>query len=305
MPAKGSIAATGLAYRLEFGKERKIVARRFAELKKTLMCYYCNRRGHIARDCRRRIGDEEAIRRYRRSEKMREGNKYERKSIREINTSNEEEGKGDEGINKTFEEYTEVYSASNIEPNNLKINVLVGKYKLKALVDTGAMVNLVHSKFVSGELSKTRERLESANGSPIAALGKKTVKFKIDDEEFEDEFIVTDEIKSEMILGLPFLKREKVQIWFGPEMKLELGKEKERKKGLGEHRIITSCRTPVVCPTYRPSHELEKEASKIIRKYIEEGIVRESSSPWRSHIVLVKKKNVEYRLIMCGLQKTK
>ncbi|KAF9762931.1 Transposon Ty3-G Gag-Pol polyprotein [Nosema granulosis] len=69
-------------------------------------------------------------------------------------------------------------------------------------------------------------------------------------------------------------------------------------KGIGEHRLFTTCEIPAIAPTYRLSRELEEEANKIIKKNIENGIIRESSSPWRSSIVLVKNKNGEYRLFV-------
>ncbi|KAF9763133.1 Retrovirus-related Pol polyprotein from transposon opus [Nosema granulosis] len=47
---------------------------------------------------------------------------------------------------------------------------------------------------------------------------------------------------------------------------------------------------------YRIGPEMEMEAAKIIHKYIREGIIRESKSPWRSPIVMEPKKNGEYRL---------
>ncbi|KAF9763840.1 Transposon Ty3-I Gag-Pol polyprotein [Nosema granulosis] len=96
-----------------------------------------------------------------------------------------------------------------------------------------------------------------------------------------------------MILGFAFLKKEKVQIYFGPSINIEWGRCEEKKHGIGEHRIYTACQRSIVCLTYRLSSELEKEASKIIKKYIDEGTVRESSSPWRSS---GQEKNVEYRL---------
>ena len=47
---------------------------------------------------------------------------------------------------------------------------------------------------------------------------------------------------------------------------------------------------------YSLGNELEKKASKIIKHYIEEGIIRESHSAWQGLIILVKKKNSSHRL---------
>lgn len=68
------------------------------------------------------------------------------------------------------------------------------------------------------------------------------------------------------------------------------------KNNLGKREIYTECVRPIVSPMYRLGHELEKEAKKIIEKHLREGIIRESSSPWRSPIVMRPKKNGEYRL---------
>ncbi|KAF9762048.1 Transposon Ty3-I Gag-Pol polyprotein [Nosema granulosis] len=74
------------------------------------------------------------------------------------------------------------------------------------------------------------------------------------------------------------------------------GTGKERINELGEHSIITETTHPIVSPMYRIGPEMEMEAAKIIHKYIREGIIRESKSPWRSPIVMEPKKNGEYRL---------
>ncbi|KAF9763839.1 Retrovirus-related Pol polyprotein from transposon [Nosema granulosis] len=157
------------------------------------------------------------------------------------------------------------------------------------------MVNLIKSKYIVGELERITDRLISANGSVIGTRGVKKLRFNIEEMVFEDEFIVTDEITSEMILGYRFLKKEKIQICFGPKIEIKWKESETKDHGIGEHRIFTTCDRPVIAPTYRMSRELEEEADKIIKKYIEDGIIRESSSPWRSPIVLVKKKNGEYR----------
>ncbi|KAF9758249.1 Retrovirus-related Pol polyprotein from transposon [Nosema granulosis] len=278
----------------QMNTQDKELSMEVCRIKKPVTCYYCNFKGHVSRDCRKKKFDEANSREIRKQdyEKRRIGNN----NVREIIVTDNMNRKEDEEINKEFENYLDVCSIGNFEPRDLKIKVRMNKREVKALIDTGSMVNLIKRNLVSGELRETKEKLVSANGTSISVLGRKVVKFNIEEEEFEEDFIVTDEITSDMILGFTFLKKEKVKICFGPAIKIQWGRCEEKNHGLGEHRIITTCQRPVICPTYRLSNELEKEASKIIKKYIEEGIVRESTSPWRSPIVLVKKKNGEYRL---------
>ncbi|KAF9760552.1 Retrovirus-related Pol polyprotein from transposon, partial [Nosema granulosis] len=264
-------------------------------IRKVERCYYCNLRGHLLKDCRRKKWHEELRRERGMTTRGNENRVPGRGRVREVNLLERDDNEG-EIINKDIEEYINVCNIGNVEPRDLKVEVTTNGYKIKALIDTGSMTNLVKNKFITGTLKPTREHLVSANGTPIKVLGRIKMRFKMQDEIFEDDFIVTDDITSDMILGFTFLKKERVQICFGPAINIEWGRAEKKMDKMCEHKIITTCQRPIVCPTYRLSNELEKEASKIIKKYIEEGIVRESSSPWRSPIVLVKKKNGEYRL---------
>ncbi|KAF9756210.1 hypothetical protein NGRA_3257 [Nosema granulosis] len=95
-----------------------------------------------------------------------------------------------------------------------------------------------------------------------------------------------------MILGYPFCREEKLFLEFNDVIKISLAKERLRDAGLGEHRIVTTCATPVAAHYYRRSIQETKEIEKIVKQYIKEGIIRESNSPWRSLAILKKKNQV-------------
>ncbi|KAI4293436.1 hypothetical protein PAPHI01_2710, partial [Pancytospora philotis] len=64
----------------------------------------------------------------------------------------------------------------------------------------------------------------------------------------------------------------------------------------GEHAIETFSSKPITCPTTRVPVHWEKDVEADIAKHLRLGIIRESSSPWNSRIVPVKKKDGSIRL---------
>lgn len=254
------------------------------EIKKVTVCWYCNKEEHTKRNCLKRKKNLNKV------------------NVREVE-SNEEYGAQDDCPNKINCQYLFFRAIGNFEAKEIKLKMIIGDKVIVGLVDTGSSVNLIKSKYIQGKkIEKCKEYLVSANGSEIKSLGKVKLSFRIETNTFEDDFVVSDDFTSDLILGYQFLKKEKVQINFGPIINISWGVKEDDDK-LGKHRIFTTSEKPISGPNYRLGDEMEKEATKIIRKYIAEGVIRESSSPWRSPIVLVRKKmaSLYYVLITGGL----
>ena len=64
---------------------------------------------------------------------------------------------------------------------------------------------------------------------------------------------------------------------------------------LGEHAIDTGDSPSIRQRHYRANPEVKKEIDKQVDKMMECDIIRESNSPWQSLVVMVMKKNGEYR----------
>ena len=61
------------------------------------------------------------------------------------------------------------------------------------------------------------------------------------------------------------------------------------------HVIHTKTDKPVSKPPYRQTPQMRAETERLTNEMLQNGIIRESDSPWHSPVVLVKKPNGEYR----------
>ena len=64
-----------------------------------------------------------------------------------------------------------------------------------------------------------------------------------------------------------------------------------------KHRIITDNALPVNKKPHRIPHAWDNEVNKQIKEMLDNGIIRPSSSPWNSPIILVKKKDNSTRFV--------
>ncbi|GBN08843.1 Transposon Ty3-I Gag-Pol polyprotein [Araneus ventricosus] len=62
-----------------------------------------------------------------------------------------------------------------------------------------------------------------------------------------------------------------------------------------QHRINTGNHPPIKQYPRRLSLATKEEAERLVKKIVDSGIIEESSGPWASPIVLVKKKDVSTR----------
>ncbi|KAF9763062.1 Retrovirus-related Pol polyprotein from transposon [Nosema granulosis] len=148
------------------------------------------------------------------------------------------------------------------------------------------MANIINSDLVTNEVIKpTRTRIRTADGSDLEVVGESRLTIWINDRKLTTKFFVCGNLKAQCILGIPFLKDNKVKLAFGENCKLSFGNEGS--ESIGTHRIRTTKNQPVCTPLYKLGLQAEQEASKIVKDYIQEGIIRPSNSAWRAPAILV------------------
>lgn len=70
----------------------------------------------------------------------------------------------------------------------------------------------------------------------------------------------------------------------------------EKGYAIGCHRLHTTSDQPIMTQLYKLGGVKEEAASKIIKEYLEQGIIRPSNIAWRSPIIVVSKKSGGHRL---------
>ncbi|KAF9758282.1 Retrovirus-related Pol polyprotein from transposon, partial [Nosema granulosis] len=244
-------------------------------VKEERICNYCKKKGHIIKDCK----------------KLKWKNNQ---HTRHVDIQDDQEGDCMTAENKISEYYSNHVNIN--DKSELKLKVKIGNNEILALLDTGSTVNLINSRYISRMVKVKGVNLKSANDTSMKVLGKTVLDFKYRDLTFQDEFVVTDDIRLPMILGFPFCKKEKLVLEFKDDVRISLAKERLRDAGFGEHKIVTTCATPVAAHCYRRSAQESKEIEKIVNQHLKEGIIRESNSPWRSPTILKEKKTGDFRL---------
>ena len=97
-------------------------------------------------------------------------------------------------------------------PFGLIAEASVGWTSVKALVDTGATINLIRSVTYDGlrehrSLKPYYGSLQTADGRHVTVGGWTTMKLKLGSIDDDIEALVVPELKAEMIIGLRFLKQ--------------------------------------------------------------------------------------------------
>ena len=110
------------------------------------------------------------------------------------------------------------------------INVHLNKVKVLALVDTGAAVSLVSEDFVKDAgltiLKDDQNRTyRSANQVPIDTLGMVKCEVRIGKSLLKETFIVAKKLATKVILGVEFLKINKMDILFSENCIMVLGEK--------------------------------------------------------------------------------
>ncbi|KAF9760911.1 Transposon Ty3-I Gag-Pol polyprotein [Nosema granulosis] len=237
---------------------------------RNINCFVCGKRGHMAKNCLQNSF-----------------NKRNRSlSVRECEAQEmEEETQNKRDLNYFIHCINKCYV----------VKVSVNKYIVNALIDSGSMANIIGRELVGkDEIKPTKTRLRTADGSDLKVVGQSSLTIWVEDRKLKTDFYVCDGIKTQCILGMPFLKENKITLTFGETPKLSFGAE--NKESIGTHRIRTTTDHPVCTPLYKLGLKAEQEASKIVKEYLDEGIIRPSDSAWRAPIILVNKKDGTFRL---------
>ncbi|GBM34201.1 hypothetical protein AVEN_262366-1, partial [Araneus ventricosus] len=187
------------------------------------------------------------------------------------------------------------------------------------LVDTGANVTLVRTDLTQ----KLKENfiytapnisLKTATGEKAEIHGKLEAAIECGSRKFQHKIYLAD-ITDPCILGLDFLQKfnfmmdlEKNEIRTGGEEipLFSASAEDSNDSDVGrcnmtQHRINTGNHPPIKQYPRRLPLAKKEEAERLVKEMVDNGIIEESSGPWASPIVLVKKKDgstrfcVDYR----------
>ncbi|KAF9754360.1 Transposon Ty3-I Gag-Pol polyprotein, partial [Nosema granulosis] len=250
-----------------------------------IRCFIRNQQGHVVSQCR--------FNSFRNS-----SNKF--RQVNEISKSHAEgdnNGGNYDDLNKFIFNYGVL--SKDKDKSTVKTAILVDSNKrVNVLLDSGADINLIRPEVLPRKsvLAREKRRLLAANHSTINVIGLIRLKLKIEGYVFEDDFVVTRDIGIPCIIGHTLLDKYKICLQFG-NGKVDI-ESKEILKGnsIGYHRIDTGDSKPIMTQLYKLGGINEEAASKIIKNYIDQGIIRPSESAWRSPIIVVPKKDGDNRL---------
>jgi hypothetical protein len=105
---------------------------------------------------------------------------------------------------------------SNIRIPLIKVITSTNNTPVRALVDTGSTTNVIKKTLVSSieTLNNGPGYLISASGTLINILGKTVIDVKIGEKMYKIDFLVVETLPRDIILGTPFLVREKATLDF-------------------------------------------------------------------------------------------
>ncbi|KAI4293215.1 hypothetical protein PAPHI01_2489 [Pancytospora philotis] len=163
----------------------------------------------------------------------------------------------------------------------------VGSQVVTAILDTGSDRSLVGAHLAGNQvLERLDHQIRAANNVDMPILGVwKRAPVKVLGAERQVDLVVTPSLNRKCILGRDFLAENGIRLKMDQEMKL-----------LGEHRILVEGGGPIAVRYRRYSWHEEEAMEKILEEWLEKGIIRHSTSPWRAPLVLVPKKDGQWRM---------
>ncbi|ORD98367.1 POL2 [Hepatospora eriocheir] len=239
-----------------------------------LTCFYCGKKGHTRKVCYKLKFD-------RQERRINELSAHVGKKVDE--TTNERVNKDNLFyLNQVFQKESHSKAIINVKLNNNIIH---------ALVDTGADISIINSKFLMGiKVLEPDISIKAANGSNIKIIGMlRKINIDIDNYEYKGKFYVCKDISYDVILGLDFIRKYFASIKLNEQkVKLVLNEVSNKLIFKPLLRINTGNSAPVSGKYFRTNEKDEKFIKEIIEKYLEKGWIRPSSSPWRSSVVVAK-----------------
>ena len=229
-------------------------------------CYFCTRNGHQMKDC------------------------WELKNLRKLQEQNNRNANAvelrDEGKINDSKPY-KVLSIRVTELNSFKIKVKINGEIVSELIDTGSEISLINEEYLRcGKLQGCNFGVVAANGEPIVVKGiAKNVAIEYEGNLSRVNLAVCQKLNQSCILGRDTLKG----------LGIGLFKQREIKEAI-QHEIIITEGGPIASPYRRYAWAEEEQIEKLVKDWLEKGIIRNSNSPWRSPIVLVPKKDGGVRL---------
>lgn len=232
-----------------------------------IQCYFCEKVGHRLKDCFK-------------LQEMKNQKVKKAFSIKKLNESEE----GEQGDNNKFNECYLLENLKIIENFNIEINI--NGLPVSAIYDTGSDLSLLDSRIIKDlEIIETNKKIIAANNSFLNVLGETNlidVKIKNLNKKMAAKFIVIKNLNRQCILGKDFMRDNKIKLCVNND---------EKNKSIGVHEILTENSTAVATRYRRYSEFENEEIEKQVAEWLNKGIVRTSSSPWRSPLVVVSKKD--------------
>jgi hypothetical protein len=214
-----------------------------------------------------------------------------------------------------------------IQPTGVFIEARIEGREQKCLVDTGASVSLVSRQLVPGPLTPCSLKARGIGGEELQVLGQAKLQIQLGKDTFVNSFVAVD-MTNTCILGADFLKASKMLVdvgnpklsWPGGNVPLvvEFTTPSVNKLSvllenyadvfvngpndpLGctrdtEHLIDTGDSRPIKQRPYRIPVHLQTVVHQQVAEMLERGLIRSSTSPWSSPIVLAPKKDGNYRV---------
>ena len=193
------------------------------------------------------------------------------------------------------------------------VDITINGVKLNGLLDTGASDCFITSKLAKRlglKINKVNGKVKLADKDLTSEIrGKVRADLILGDEKYlckNVEFTLLDNLVKEVIVGLKVLKKHRAIT-----LKLD-GKEKPLnfKPAKASHLSVMCSNVefptlfpginqntnPVRMPSRKYSKDERNFIEKEIKRLLQDDIIEESISPWRSQIVVVKQKENKWRL---------